>query len=125
MTYLIDDIAGHLVTAGVGTLGTDIFKSYLPDTVDTGLAILDTGGPTQDKELPTKLMTFQIFIRAADYATGKAKLEAVRDALHQTKNEQIGGLYFYYILAQSHGGHLGRNERGLDEFSINFICLTQ
>jgi len=46
-------------------------------------------------------------------------------ALHQVGNEQIGDTYFYYILANSEGGHIGRNERGLDEFSINFICLTR
>lgn len=125
MAYLIDDIAEYLETEGVGTVATDIFKSYLPDGVDTGVAVLDTGGPQPDKELPTKSPTFQIFIRATDYETGKALLEAVRTALHQVGNEQIGDTYFYYILAQSEGGHIGRNERGLDEFSINFICKTR
>ena len=125
MGYLLDDIAQYLENEGIGTIGTDIFKSYMPDVVDTGLAVLDTGGPQPDKDLPTKSPTFQIFIRAADYITGRAKLDAVRVALHQVGNEQIGDTYFYYILANSEGGHIGRNERGLDEFSINFICLTR
>jgi hypothetical protein len=97
----------------------------MPDSVDTGLCVLDTGGVMPDPYLPTKSPTFQIFIRGADYVTGKAKLDAVRAALHQLANTQIGSTYFYYILAQSEGGHIGRNERGLDEFSINFIALTQ
>lgn len=125
MAYILDDIAQFLVDSGIGTIGTNIFKSYLPDTVDTGLAVLDTGGPMPDRDLPTKSPTFQVFVRGADYITGKAKLDAVRAALHQTKNTTIGNTFFYYILAQSGGGHIGRNERGLDEFSINFICLTR
>ncbi len=125
MAYLIDDIAQYLVDSGIGTIGTDIFKSYMPDAVDTGLAVLDTGGPQPDKELPTKSPTFQIFIRGADYITGRALLDSVRTALHQVKNTTIGNTFFYYMLAQSEGGHIGRNERGLDEFSINFVCLTR
>jgi len=125
MAYLLDDIAQKLTDSGVGTIGTNIFKSYMPDTVDTGICVLDTGGPMPDKELPTKSPTFQVFIRAADYITGRAKLDAVRSALHQTKNTTLGNTFFYYISAQSGGGHIGRNERGLDEFSINFICLTR
>lgn len=125
MAYLTNDIAQKLADSGLGTIGTNIFETYLPDAVDTGLAVLDTGGPMPDKYLPTKSPTFQILIRAADYTTGKEKLDGVRAALHQTKNTTLGNTYFYYILAQSEGGHIGKNERGLDEFSINFICLTR
>lgn len=125
MTYLIDDIAQYLQTAGIGTVGTNIFKSFMPDTVDTGLAVLDTGGVMPDPDLPTKKPTIQIFIRGASYPLGKAKLEAVRAALHQLANTQVGDTYIYYCLAQSEGGHIGRNERGLDEFSINFVLLTR
>ena len=125
MAYLIDDIAQYLVDNSVGIIGTNIFKSFIPDAVDTGLCVLDTGGVMPDPELPTKSPTFQIFIRAADYITGRAKLDTVRTVLHQIKNTTIGNTFFYYILAQSEGGHIGRNERGLDEFSINFLCLTR
>lgn len=125
MAYILDDLAAYMATNSIGTVGTNLFKSYMPDTVDTGVCILDTGGPMPDKELPTKHPTFQVFIRGADYITGRAKLDAVRALLHQVTNTTIGNTYFYYILAQSEGGHIGRNERGLDEFSINFICLTR
>lgn len=125
MSTLIGDIADYLVTKGLGTVGTNIFASYMPDSVDTGICVLDTGGVMPDPDLPTKSPTFQIFIRGADYETGKAKVNAVRTTLHQVANTTIGSIYFYYILAQSEGGHIGRNERGLDEFSMNFICLTR
>lgn len=124
---ILDDIAEYLEDEGVGTVGTNIFKSYLPDSVDTGFAILDTGGLMPDPDVPTKEPTFQIFLRAADYATGRAKLDAIRTALHRIANQTLitGGTYFYFILAQSEGGHIGRNDRGLDEFSMNFHCRTQ
>jgi hypothetical protein len=125
MGYLVDDVAQYLQTAGLGTIGSDLFESYMPDTVDTGICVLDTGGPAPDADLPTHSPTFQVFIRGSNYITGRAKLDLVRSTLHQLANTQIGNTYFYYILAQSEGGHIGRNERGLDEFSINFLCLTR
>jgi hypothetical protein len=125
MANLINDIATYLQTAGVGTVGTDIFCAYMPDTVDTGVVVLDTGGVMPDPDLPTKRPTLQIFIRAADYETGKTKLDLVRSTLHRLSGTTVGSTFIMYCLAQSEGGHIGRNERGLDEFSMNFICLTQ
>lgn len=125
MSTVIADIATYLQTAGLGTVGTSIFASYTPDVADNMICVLDTGGPMPDPYLPTKSPTFQVFIRASDYETGRTKLDRVRSTLHQLANTTIGMTYFYYILAQSEGGHIGRNERGLDEFSINFFALTQ
>ena len=89
------------------------------------MAVLDTGGPKPDVYIPTKNPTFQIYIRAATYALGKAKLDSVRSLLHGIQNRTIVSTYFFYIHALAEGGHVGRNERGLDEFSINFISKTR
>jgi len=122
---LIDDVASYLQTAGVGTVGTDIFKSYLPDSANAGIAVLDTGGMSPNIHVPLYNPTVQVFIRAATYTAGKTKLLAVRTQLHQLANTTMGGTYIYFCLAQSEGGHIGRNDRGQDEFSINFIFKTR
>jgi hypothetical protein len=51
---------------------------------------------------------------------GLAKLSAVREAIHGKANFQINDTYFYYILANTEGGSLGKDENNRDEFSINF-----
>lgn len=122
---MIDDIATRLEDEGVGTIGTNIFKSYLPETVATGLVVLDTGGTDPDPYLPTKEPTFQIFIRASNYSTGRTLMDNVRTALHRQRNQTFGSTYFYFILAISEGGHIGRNEAGQDEFSMNFRARTR
>lgn len=124
---LISEVATYLAAQGLGTVGTNIFYSHLPDNVDECLAVLDTGGVQPDIDIPTKSPTFQILIRAATYTLGKTKLDSVRSALHNKYNSYLvaSQTYFYSINALSEGGHLGRNDRGLDEFSINFICKTR
>lgn len=119
---MIADIAQHLQTNGVGTVGTDIFISYLPDTEDEAIAVLDTGGVEPDIDLTQlKSPTMQIMIRSNTYTAGKSKLDSIRSILHGVIEAQVGSTYILYLHALSEGGHIGRNEAGQDEFSINFV----
>jgi hypothetical protein len=127
---LIEQVATYLqTTLHLGTIGTDIFIGYAPDSENTPaqiIAVIDTGGTEPDPYIPTFMPTFQVFIRAANYDAGKTLLDAVR-ALHRTSDGYLvaGQTFFYYILAISEGGHLGRDEAGRDLFSINFRCKTR
>lgn len=123
---LLDDIAIELSNAGLGTVGINIFKSYLPDKDIEAIGVFDTGGVQPDKEITDiKSPTFQILIRANTYNSGKSTLNSVRSRLHGVHNRTLSGTYFYFIHAIAEGGHIGRNEKGQDEFSINFICRTR
>ena len=124
---LINDVADYLEDIGIGTVATNIFCGYLPESPDTSISVLDTGGTTPDPYIPTKEPTFQVFIRDVDYALGKAKLDSVRLNLHRKANTSLiaGQTYFYFILAISEGGHVGRDAQGRDLFSINFQCRTR
>lgn len=124
---VISDVAEYLEGQSLGTVGTDIFESYLPDSVNSCIGVFDTGGLQPDHDLPTKEPTFQVLIRAISYSAGKTKLDSVRSALHKQANVTLfsGGTYFYFIFAISEGGHIGRNANGQDEFSINFQARTR
>lgn len=127
MSSLIDDIATYLQVQGVGTIGTTIIKSWKPDIANDAVFVLDTGGMQPDHYIPFREPTIQIFIRSSTYSAGKLKLDAVRSALHNKYNLELvsGGTTCLFIQALAEGGHLGRNERGLDEFSINFHLRTR
>lgn len=127
MARLIDDLGTYLQTQSIGTLGTDLFQGHLPDTPDNCVAIFETGGPAPNKDLPLNKPTFQVIVRNASYATGRDKLEAIRTALHRKSNLSLvsGQTFAYYILAQSEGGHIGRDANGRDEFSMNFQAVTR
>lgn len=120
----ISDISDYLEDQALGTVGTDIFDTYLPDAVVPSMAVIDTGGQAPDIYLPVDEPTFQVYIRALTYAAGFAKLEQVKDALHNIYNQTIGSTNFMYIQALSNGGSIGQSRdaegRGFFEFSINF-----
>ncbi len=120
---LIEEIANYLVNLGMGTMGSSIFLGHLPPSPDNAITVLDTGGVEPDRELPIDNPTFQVIVRNTDYETGYNNLLAIKEALHKKANWQIyeNGKYYYYIFALSNGGHIGRDDNGRDEFSINFI----
>lgn len=123
---ILSEVAQYLHNNGIGTLATNLFYAKMPDVTE-GVAVLDTGGAEPDHELPIRHPTFQILIRSASYATGKAKLEAIFALLNNQYNRTLvnGGTYFYYIQAIAEGGHIGENEAGEQEFSINFKAETR
>lgn len=124
---IIDDIATYLVNNSIGTaVGTDVFKSYLPDG-DSGsvIGVFDTGGTEPDRDITDMTSpTFQVFVRANDYSTGKTLLDSIRSLLHGKIDTTIGSTRFLWIHALAEGGHVGRSDDGQDEFSINFTCKT-
>lgn len=125
---LIDDIAQHLHNNGIGVLGTSLFKSYLPESPNTCIAIFDTGGLEPDLDITDiKNPTFQILVRDISYSLGKTKLDSIRTLLHGKSNTDlgVGGTNFFYIFAVAEGGHIGRDDNNRDEFSINFRCKTR
>ena len=123
------DIAQHLHNLGIGVLATNLFVSSLPDSdTDFLIGVYDRSGATPDIYIPTDKPRFQILIRAVDYETGKAKLDAIFEALHKPNlNSSLvsGGTYFYYIHADSSGGWIGKNDADKDEFSINFTTYVR
>lgn len=118
-------IADKLQVLTIGTVGTDIFVSAMPPTIDNVIGVYDSNGFAPDPYLPIRQPGFQIVIRNTSYATGKAKLDTVRDALHKLANLTQSGVYFYNILAMADGGYIGRDEQNRHEFSINFKCQVR
>ena len=124
---IIDELAQHIHNQGIAVLGTSLFKSYLPESPDNCIAVIETGGNEPDHYIPTKKPTFQVMIRNTSYTTGRTALDNIRSAFEALVNSTVanGSTYFYYILANAEGGHLGRDEAGRDLFSINFRCLIR
>lgn len=121
---IIEEIATYLQTNNVGTIGTDLFLTKLPEKEGTAIGVIDTGAMEADPELPIKHPTFQVFIRTAGYETGKTKLDAVYSLLHGIQNQTLvtNGKTYLDILAMTAGGCLGQDEAGRYLFSINFRC---
>lgn len=124
---IISEIAEYLETKNVGTVGTDIFISRQSDAPNNQVVVYDTGGIEPDKYLPTADPTFQVLVRNTNYQTGQGLVNAIVTALHQFENGTVeeSETYFYYIFLVSEPTHIGRDDKGRHEWSINFVAKTR
>lgn len=124
---MINEVAEYLEDQSIGTVGTDIFISRQSDTPDNQIVIYLSGGLEPDRYLPTADPTFEIVVRNKTYQTGQSKVDSIVTALHQYVNGalQTSGTYFYYIELLTEPNHIGRDEKGRHEWSINFLCKTR
>lgn len=125
MSAYVDDIIDYLEDNSFGTVGTNLFSGYFTDDDDI-VGVFDTGGEAPHKEITAiHHPTFQVMVVNNNFDTGYAKHVAILDLLHNVRNITIGGHFYYYILAISEGGHIGKDEVGRHQFSANFQCKTR
>jgi hypothetical protein len=121
---IIDDVYTFLGAETSLTCGTNLFKSRQTDSPNDQVVVYDTGGFEPDHYLPTAKPTFQVLVRSTSYATGAGYVDEIVEALHQLANVTLvtHSIYFYYIFLMNEPSHIGRDDKGRHEFSINFVC---
>jgi predicted sugar kinase len=99
-----DEIADFLEDAGVGTVGTTIFKGQMPGTPDACVAVIETPGrePVHtfgSAGIAIEYPRVQIRCRgaASDYATPAAQAQTAYVALAAVANESIDGTLYHSI----------------------------
>ena len=114
------DIAEHLEDQSHGTVGTNMFVGWMPDSPDICISVTQTGGsapePTVDLEYPN----VQIRVRHTDAATGWTLINDIYDDLHGVANQTIEGRV-YSIQALAPPGRLGPDAKGRWLYVCNFM----
>lgn len=126
---LIDNLSQYLINQGICTAeGTDLFIGKFPDadgnTYDNAVMLLDTGGIEPNKYVPIRQLKIQVTVRNTDYATGYAKMKAIRDALHRKGDDVVleaGGVDLMMCFALQEPTFLGRDESERSLFICNFV----
>lgn len=92
---ILDELVRHLQDNGIGTIGTDIFKSYSPNKPDSVLIIYETGGDRpQDTFGSTNVAVWenpriQIVSRSTEYQTARNTAESTFRILVDVTNQTI------------------------------------
>ncbi len=119
MAIVLDDIAVHLQTQGLGTIGSSLFKGYLPDEPDVCVAIVEISGDQPIDTMGATLGTInvdrpalQILCRAAqdDYEAARVKAESAYRALHNLVDTTVNGIRYLNITANRPPAPIDRDE---------------
>lgn len=126
---LLDALGAHLQTAGVGTLGTDLFLAQFQDSPDLAVVVMEAQGFDPIHTFGSSISRgdrprVRVVCRAAlnDYPAARSKAEQVRAVLGAIRAQTIAGTTFGCVLDSSGIYPLGydREERPL--LAIDFIA---
>ena len=101
---LLEDLGAALVTAGAGTLGTDLFLSLLPEDPDAAVALFEVAGGAPAYAMGDEAPAFararvQVLARGAenDAAVVRARLDVVLGALEALGDTTTDGRYYLTV----------------------------
>lgn len=128
---LLDDIGDYLSSQGIGTVGTDIFKGFLPEATTAAVALYETGGRGPDVAMgagpigSTVAMEWprvQVVCRADeyDYATARSKAHDIFKLLHGMPARVINSTSYQWAAAVQSPYLMGRDESNRVLISCNY-----
>jgi len=125
---LLDDIGDYLSSGGLGTLGTDMFLSTLPDEPDTVISIFETGGSspmhTMGANPPlAEFPSFQVICRARRYDDARVLAKDADILLNGVRNRLINGVMYRWIMAQQSPFFISRDEQNREEIGCNYSVV--
>jgi len=133
----LDEIAAHLVAAGVGVLGTNLFlssKAVIPPGVGPYITLTETGGMgvggfrgeggrTQNKTgSATVRPGAQVAVRASTYPIARTKAKAAHIVLDGVWNTTINGVRYLSITSRQEPTDAGVDEAGRAVVVFNVDC---
>lgn len=127
---LLDDIATYLQQQGAGTVGTDIFKGFLPDQPDNCIGLFEYAGSPTELTMGTgdavlERPGLQVRARNKSYSAARSKLDEVVTALHGLANETLGGKRYLLIRANQSPESIGMDASNRNELVVNFSVLKE
>ena len=119
---VLDEVAAHLASNGVGTVGTDLFKGIMPEGPVNVVTVYEYPGSGliegfgfDGGEQPN----IQVMVRNQDYEQARIKAKSAWDVLRAVSNEDLSGVRYFRISVGSSPAGLGRdsNRNALVGFS--------
>jgi hypothetical protein len=100
---LLEDITDYLSSGGVGTVGTDIFASMMPDNPDDCVAVYETGGfpsthvmGSAAKSVAAEEPTILVRCRGTTYSTARVLMHRVEQLLDGMRTRTINGVEYLW-----------------------------
>lgn len=124
---VLDEVAIFLQTAGVGTIGTDLFKGSRPDEPDDCVTIYEYPGNAseyvQNKPTPNQeSVQLQIVGRGKQYEVVRAKVKIAWDAM-QLVQATLSGVKYRRLHPNASLGLIGRDNN--DRVLIGFNATAE
>lgn len=128
---VLNDIGEYLQTNSIGTLGTDLFLSQMPDAPDNVVTVFEYAGNAPNRMGGNRQPGIQIRTRSDSYEDARAKIDNVYLLLSKIGNEyeddapegvEINGTTYLHFQTVQEPFEIGVDDNGRHELVQNFIA---
>jgi hypothetical protein len=123
---IVEDIAKYLEIKGIGIFAKDIFGMAMPDAPENCVCVYDGVSSNADTYSLIDSPGIQIIVRDKSSKAASDKAYSIYKLLHGTiQSIYVGTTFIYQCFAQAFPESIGRNEKGLWEWSMNLNLQTR
>lgn len=130
MPFPVNDVAAYLVAKGLGTLNTDIFETFMPETPSVSIAVYETSGLASEKGFGVTGIQYehpgiQIVFRGEpdDYAGPRTKAQTAHDELAKVQaGMSMGSTPYLWVDIQQAPFEMKRDGQRRVYIAFNIIC---
>lgn len=130
---MLEEIGEYLEAQSVGTVGTDIYYSFMPDTPDVVLSLYEA--PSNDSihtfgsgtDAVADTLDLQIRARCAknNYPSGRNKVGLAIRALDKIANATLSGAYYYRVQVSSGPFLIDKDTQDRQILAVNLDVYRQ
>jgi len=117
------DIAEYLEDLSRGTVGTNIFVRFMPDSPDNCISVTQTAGKPHEVTVDLEYPSVQIRVRNTDSATLFTLINTIITDLHGIANTTIEGRVYNWIGATGSPTFITRDAKDREIWSVNFEII--
>lgn len=119
-------IGGLLATAGVGTMGTDVFVGRMPDSPDANITVYDQGGASPNPVWLRDEPSFSMLIRGTknDYNGVYNKALEAKDAILGLSDQTVGDNIYALFYLRSDITFVSYDSDNRPQFSMSWRMVV-
>jgi hypothetical protein len=122
---VLADISTYLKNQSIGTPGTDMFLSQMPDQPDNCIALFEYAGSPPDLHWAGEYPGLQVRVRNKSYAAARSKIGEVIEKLHGLHEQTLSGTRYLLIKARGSPEVLKRDNNNRIELFVNFEIIKE
>lgn len=129
---IIEEMAAYIDDKGLGTYSPDsaggnIFLEEMPPAPDDAICVYSTGGSPGDAGTSIRRPSAQIIVRGVDLAETMVRASAIHALFNDSSIREFtpgGTRVMLCQCRQSEASHIGTDENGRHEYTINVATIT-
>lgn len=126
---IAEDLMNFLGNEGFGTVNTNLFLAFMPDSPNNCLIVRDMPAPnlSESDSLSVDMYTVQIITRNENYITARDLLQSIHKRIVGFGGESlvVGGDIVSYITINTQPTSIGKDEKGRNEWSGHYNLRVQ